>query len=149
MKDLATVADLHAFEQLVAEGLCKVSIGTFTIMGSMPLSFGNFPMNFFRSYSTYSKTSTSLRFECTTSYSLTMLGWLSSFRIEISRIAVLGMPSSSLSSRIFLRAYSWSVSLSTSLNSYRALYKPHRRCPRPACRPSRISPVYCAASLVI
>jgi hypothetical protein len=41
-----------------------------------------------------------------------MLGWLSYFKIEISRIAVLGIPSSSDSNRIFFKAYNFSVFLS-------------------------------------
>lgn len=41
-----------------------------------------------------------------------MLGWASSLRMDISRIAVDGIPSSSDSSRIFLRANISPVSLS-------------------------------------
>lgn len=45
------------------------------------------------------------RFSCMmTSSSDTMLAWVSSFRIVISRMAVDGTPSSSFSNRIFLRA---------------------------------------------
>ena len=83
-------------------------------------------MNFLRSVSTYSNTRYNRWFSNTTSDSLegqytacercnpchahntathpTMFGWLSSFSSEISRMAVLGTPSSSTSNRIFLRA---------------------------------------------
>jgi hypothetical protein len=142
------MTDLHSLQQLIAQTPTNhPQFFTFTIIGSMPLSFGNLLMNFLRSYSTYSKTSTSLRLECTTSNNLTMLGWFSYFRIEISRMAVLGMPSYSLSSRIFLRAYIWSVYLSgIGSGRYRGLCRRHRRCPSRACRLSRISRVCCAAS---
>mmetsp|Transcript_41825 Transcript_41825/g.118251 ORF Transcript_41825/g.118251 Transcript_41825/m.118251 type:complete len:242 (-) Transcript_41825:175-900(-) len=61
-------------------------------------------MNFFRSFSTNSKTRTSLFVEQNTSRSLTTFSCDSSFRSAISRIAVLGTPSSSESSFIFFMA---------------------------------------------
>lgn len=42
---------------------------------------------------------------------LTIFGWRSSFNREISRIAVLGTPSSSLSNLIFFMATTWPVVL--------------------------------------
>ena len=56
---------------------------------------------------------------------MTMLSSLSSLRREISRIAVLGTPSSSASSRIFLRATYWPVLMSLAL--YTTPYVPGRR----------------------
>ena len=59
---------------------------------------------FLRSWSRYSNTRVSFFSVWITSCSRTMFGCCSSFRMEISRIAVEGIPSSSASSRIFLRA---------------------------------------------
>mmetsp|Transcript_514 Transcript_514/g.1321 ORF Transcript_514/g.1321 Transcript_514/m.1321 type:complete len:301 (-) Transcript_514:43-945(-) len=62
--------------------------------------------NFLRSWSRNSKTRVSFFSVWITSRSRTMLGCWSSLRMEISRMAVLGMPSSSASRRIFLSATS-------------------------------------------
>jgi hypothetical protein len=49
---------------------------------------------------------------------LTIFGWLSSFNNEISLIAVLGIPSSSLESFIFFKAKISFVSLSYKINIF-------------------------------
>jgi hypothetical protein len=77
-------------------------------------------------WSRYSKTSVSLRSVCTTSYRRTMLGCCSCFSREISRMAVLGMPSSSASSRIFLSAMISFVTRSLAL--YTTPYVPSPIC---------------------
>mmetsp|Transcript_29977 Transcript_29977/g.65904 ORF Transcript_29977/g.65904 Transcript_29977/m.65904 type:complete len:262 (+) Transcript_29977:416-1201(+) len=56
--------------------------------------------NLFKSLATYSNTSNNFFCEQWTSYNLTTFTWCSSFNTAISRIAVLGIPSSSCSSFI-------------------------------------------------
>mmetsp|Transcript_4402 Transcript_4402/g.12276 ORF Transcript_4402/g.12276 Transcript_4402/m.12276 type:complete len:252 (-) Transcript_4402:183-938(-) len=63
-------------------------------------------MCFFKSCGRNSKTSTSFFVEQKTSSNLTTFSWFNSFRSAISRNAVLGMPSSSLSNFIFFMATS-------------------------------------------
>ena len=72
-------------------------------------------MYFFKSRSTYSKTSVSFASVCITEIKSTILGCFNSLRIAISRIAVAGIPSSNESSFILFKATIYPVSVSFAL----------------------------------
>lgn len=74
MEDLFLMAVADPLQQLVGETLCIGIRSTLTSSGAIPFSRPTFVMNFLRSYSRYSNTSSSFLLEWITSFSCTMLG---------------------------------------------------------------------------
>lgn len=126
MQNLFKMASLNSFKELITKSL-NLNIFTFMRIGSIPFWFLNCCINFFRSWSRNSKIRISFLLVWITSSKVTMLGWLNSFKIDISLNAVLGIPSSSLYKLIFLTATIWLLVRSKWNNIYLYIWRlPHK-----------------------